>query len=319
LIAPRLVPGQDYPADLGDFLRMFPDDEACRDYLFRVRWPNGFRCPRPGCTGTQAWKTARGLYVCRTCERNVSVTAGTVLDRTRTPLRTWFFTIWQLTTSKAGTSALGLYRSMGFGSQATAWTHLHKLRRAMVRQDRDPLGPELEIEVDETYVGGLDHGVQGRRQFRKAIVAIAVEVHRGRRGFGRCRLQTIEDVSRASLEPFVREYCMPGSTIVTDAWAGYGHLEELGYEHIVHHMNQLPDPAHVYMPAAHRVASLLKRWILGTHQGSVSMWQMPFYLDEFVFRFNRRNSRRRGLVFYRMLQQIVVTPPTTNEQLYRGW
>ncbi len=82
---------------------------------------------------------------------------------------------------------------------------------------------------------------------------------------------------------------------------------------------RMPDSAHVYMPAAHRVASLLKRWILGTHQGSVAMWQMPFYLDEFVFRFNRRNSRRRGLVFYRMFQQIVVTPPTMNEQLYRGW
>lgn len=220
-----------------------------------------------------------------------------------------------MTTSKSGTSALGLYKTMGFGSQATAWTQLHKLRRAMVRQDRERLGPELDIEVDETYVGGLAHGAQGRRQFNKAIVAVAVEVYRGRRGFGRCRLVMIENVTRPTLERFVQDHCAPGSTIVTDAWAGYAHLEEIGYEHIVHHMNQLPDPAHVYMPAAHRVASLLKRWILGTHQGSVSMWQMPYYLDEFVFRFNRRNSRKRGLVFYRMLQQIVITPPTTNRQL----
>lgn len=312
---PPPVAGQDYPRNLAEFLQMFPDDEACRDFLFRIRWPQGFRCPRPSCNGTQAWKTARGLYVCRTCERNVSVTAGTVLDRTRTPLRTWFLTIWQLTTSKNGMSALGLYRSMGFGSQETAWAHLHKLRRAMVRQDRALLGPELEIEVDETYVGGVDPGGQGRRQANKAIVAVAVEVYRGHRGFGRCRLEVVENVRQPTLERFVHDNCAPGSTIVTDAWQGYARLEQLGYEHVVHHLNQLPDHAHVYMPAVHRVASLLKRWTLGTHQGSVSMEQLPFYLDEFVFRFNRRRSRHRGLVFYRMLQQVVMTPPTTTDRL----
>jgi hypothetical protein len=118
---------------MADFHQMFPDDEACREFLFKLLWPAGFRCPRPGCQGTQFWRTGRGLYVCRSCERNASVTAGTVLDRTRTPLHTWFLTIWLLTTSKAGHSALGLQRAMGFGSEQTAWAHLHNLRRAMVR------------------------------------------------------------------------------------------------------------------------------------------------------------------------------------------
>lgn len=308
------VAGVDYPRNFNEFDKFFADEAACRAYILRLRWPNGFRCPR--CESESApWLTGRGYLHCRECEGEVSVTASTVFERTRTPLRKWFLMMWFVMSQKHGASALGLQRVLGLGSYQTAWTWLHKLRRAMVRHGRDRLSGH--IEVDETYIGGEEEGTRGRRTERKAIVAIAVEVHFPK-GFGRIRMRRIPDVSAASLTPFVCEMVEAGSTIHTDGWKGYNELAKVGYERMTTVLAATGDPASVAMPAVHRVASLLKRWLLGTHQGAVRNQHLDYYLDEFTFRFNRRTSRSRGMLFYRLMQQAVTTLPTRYRDLIGG-
>ncbi len=212
-------------------------------------------------------------------------------------------------------SALGLQRVLGLGSYETAWVWLHKLRRAMVRPGRDRLGGE--VEVDESYVGGVEEGGIGRRHAGdKTIVAIAVE----RRGssLGRVRMRRVADVSTASLISFVQEAVEPRSTVFTDGWRGYKQLSAYGYDHQVVSIRDSGEPAHVALPHVHLVAGLLKRWIIGTHQGAPTRRHLDYYLDEFTFRFNRRRSGRRGLLCYRLLQQAVDTAPTPLKQVLGG-
>lgn len=304
----------DYPRTFKEFDRFFGSEETCREFLFRLRWPNGFECPR--CRQkAEAWVTARGHLQCRACGGEISVTAGTVFERTRTPLKTWFMAMWFVTSQKNGASALGLQRILGLGIYQTAWTLLHKLRRAMVRPGRERLGGL--VEVDESYVGGEEEGVRGRETYKKAIVAIAVEVHIPK-GFGRVRLRRVADVSAASLMPFVKEAIEPGAAVHTDGWGAYAGLRKQGYAHEVTVQSASGDPAHVLLPAVHRVSSLLKRWLVGTHQGAVSNRHLDYYLDEYTFRFNRRTSRSRGLLFYRLAQQAVATQPTWYQDLIGG-
>ncbi len=264
-------------------------------------------CPACG-TAAEPYRATRGRLICPACRHQASVGAGTIFDKTRTPLTAWFAAAWYVTNQKHGVSALGLKGVLGLGSYQTAWTIMHKLRRAMVRPGRDRLSGD--VEADETYVGGPEPGLRGRQTRKKAIVAIAVEIPQPR-GFGRARLRRIPDVSGQSLLSFVRDAVEPGSVIHTDGWRGYNGLPEAGYTRKKTVLSDSGDPAHVSMPAVHRVASLLKRWLLGTHQGSVGPEQLDYYLDEFTFRFNRRNSRSRGMLFYRLLEQAVVTDPAT--------
>jgi transposase-like protein len=223
--------------------------------------------------------------------------------------------MWYVTSQKFGGSALGLQRVLGFGSYQTAWSWLHKMRRAMVRPGRDRLSGY--VEVDETYVGGKEKGVHGRQTHKKAIVVIAVEVDFPK-GFGRVRMQRVPDASAASLTPFICEVVEPGSTVYTDGWKGYDDLPKLGYKHERTVLSDSGDPAHVAMPAVHRVSSLLKRWLLGTHQGAVRNRHLDYYLDEYTFRFNRRTSRACGLLFYRLTQQAVHVAPVPYKQLVGG-
>lgn len=306
------VGGLDYPRTLREFDEWFSSDAACAEQVRRVRWPDGFRCP--GCGGTKAWATARGQLQCAACQRPTSAIAGTIFDGTRKPLRTWFQAMWYVTSQKFGGSALGLQRVLGLGSYQTAWAWLHKLRRAMVRPGRDRLTGC--VEVDETYVGGAEEGVRGRLTETKAIVVIAAQEDGP--GIGRIRLRRIADVSAASLHPFVEEVVAPGSVVHTDGWGGYGGLEAKGYRHKVSNISRTDQLAHELMPRVHRVASLLKRWLLGTHQGAVTGRHLDYYLDEFTFRFNRRRSRARGLLFYRLLQQAAEHDPVRYARLVRG-
>jgi transposase-like protein len=256
----------------------------------------------------------RGLYLCATCRRQVSLTAGTLFEKTRKPLRHWFLAAWEVTSGKYGASALGLQRVLGLRSYRTAWSWLQKLRRAMVISGRERLGGA--VEVDETYVGGPEEGVSGRETQDKAIVAVAAE-SRGR-AIGRIRLHVVEDVSGESLLPFVQAVVTPGCEVVTDGWVGYSGLANLGYKHRIRNISRSGKPAHQLLPRVHRVAALLKRWLLGTHQGAVSTEHLPYYLDEFTFRFNRRSSRTRGLLFYRLLDQAVHTAHTDTAALFRS-
>ena len=294
---------EEYPRTLAELETRFGTEQACRDYLLKLRWPEGFVCPR--CRGRSAWTTNRNLLVCAGCQYQASLTARTIFQDTRKPLTMWFRAIWWVTAQKNGASALGLQRILGLGSYFTAWTWLHKLRRAMVRPGRDRL--HGRVEVDETYIGGLEEGVRGRQTETKALVAVACE--EDGRAIGRIRLRRIRDASAASLEAFVAEAIEPGSVVHTDGWEGYASLEMKGYTHPVTVLKRSQRSASELLPRVHLVVSLLKRWLVGTHQGAVSLQHLDYYLDEFTFRFNRRKSRSRGKLFYRLLQQAVAVEP----------
>ena len=222
--------------------------------------------------------------------------------------------MWYVTSQKNGASALGLQRVLGLGSYETAWTWLHKLRRAMVRPDRDRLSGW--IEIDETFIGGLQEGVKGRRKANKALVIIAAQADGP--GIGRIRMRMIPDASAANLEAFVLDSIEPGSTLHSDGWQGYSGLESKGFERQVTVIGSRKKDAPKLLPRVHRIASLLKRWLLGTHQGAVAPWQLPYYLDEFAFRFNRRKSKSRGKLFFRLMQQAVSTQPATYESMVKS-
>jgi transposase-like protein len=307
------VPGIDYPHTLIEFEEWFSSEEACIQYLRRLRWRYGFRCPE--CGGEKAWPTIRGELRCVACQHQTSPTSGTIFHGTTKPLRLWFHAMWHIINQKFGASALGLQRVLGLGSYQTAWAWLHKMRRAMIRPGREKLSGL--VEVDETYVGGLEEGVHGRHTEKKAIVVIAVEIHLPM-GFGRVRLGRVPDVSAESLVPFVREAVEPGSVVHTDGWKGYNDLPEWGYIRKKTILSSSPEPAHVVMPGVHRIAALLKRWLLGTHQGAASTRHLDYYLDEYTFRFNRRTSRSRGLLFYRLLEQALQTDPTPYANMIGG-
>ena len=288
-----------------EFERRFASEEACRAYLVQRRWPEGVRCFR--CQSPSVWSTARGLYHCPFCSFQTSVLAGTIFQDTKQSLRLWFRAMWYVTNQKAGISALGLQRALGLGSYQTAWSWLQKLRTAMVRPGRERLTED--VEVDEIYVGGVAPERRGGRQRTPttALVAVAAEVRE--RGIGRIRLQRIPNASGESLVGFVREAVEPGAVIRTDGWTAYPGLARYGYTHRPRVIRGSGQTASTLLPRVHRVAALLKRWLLGTHQGRVSQTHLGRYLDEFTFRFNRRTSRWRGKLFYRLVQQAVQVPP----------
>jgi ISXO2-like transposase domain/Transposase zinc-ribbon domain len=307
------VRGVDYPATYQQLLRWFPDNAACLEYLGRLRWEDGFVCP--ACGGERFWRTGAGLWMCRACQRRTSVTAGTIFHRTRTPMSTWFAAIWFVTSQKNGMSAQGLQRVLGFGSYETAWAWLHKLRRAMVRPDRDRLSGT--VEVDETMVGGVSPGMFGAAT-GKVPVMIAVERnnHRGAHRLGRVRLAVADRPGSLALVDWAAAVIEPGSTIKTDGAPVLRRLADRGFTHQATAAYSAADQSSV-LPGVHLVASLLKRWLIGTLHYRVEQQHLPYYLDEYTFRFNRRTARSRGLLFYRLLQQAVNTDPHPLHELLR--
>ena len=310
------IAGKDYPTDWNEFLAWFASEETCLSYLERLRWPAGFVCPACGCVD-QPYRSSRSRLMCKDCGHQCTVTAGTIFEKTRTPLRVWLAAAWYLTSQKQGVNALGLQRVLGLGSYQTAWAMLHRFRRAMVRPGRERL--HGDVEVDETFLAITDRqspiSAKGRKNnTAKTLIVIAVETLQPK-GFGRIRLRRIPDDSADSVIPFVQEVIEPGAKVRTDGSAAYRTLHDLGYDHQRTAMLGSDIPAHVSMPGVHRVAALIKRWILGTHHGSVQPEHLDAYLDEFVFRFNRRTSSSRGMLFYRLLQQSVITSPVTYDDV----
>jgi transposase-like protein/ribosomal protein L37AE/L43A len=301
---------EDYPRTLLEFEQRFGTEEACVEYLFKLRWPEGFRCPH--CGHPKAWARKRGVYRCACCRSETHVTAGTVFQDTRKPLRIWFRAIWHLTSQKYGANALGLKRVLDLGCYQTAWTWLHKLRCAMVRPGRDRLSGT--IQADEIYIGGEKPGKRGRGAAGKALVVIMVELKEGKSA--RIRLRRVPDASGTSLEGAIKDGVEPGSTVQTDGWGGYGRLSELGYVHEV--IRKDAAVGRNVLPKVNRVVSLLKRWLFGTYQGGVHLSHLDYYLDEYTFRFNRRTSRSRGKLFYRLVEQAIAIGPVLGYEIRGG-
>ena len=300
---------EDYPRTLMELEGRFLAEQTCREYLFALRWPEGFSCPQ--CAGKSTWPMKRGLWLCRGCRSQVSVTAGTIFQDSHLPLITWFRAMWYVASQKNGVSALGLQRALGLGSYRSAWAMLHKLRRAMVRPGRDRL--RGRVEVDETYWGGKESGgPTGRLIEEKTIIIVAAECDGA--GLGRLRLRQIPDLSRATLHGFIAQAVEPGSTVCTDGLPAYMQLQ--GYVHD-RRIQRHQKPGEHLMPRVHRAVSLLKRWLLGTHQGAVGHAHLDYYLDEFTFRFNRRKSASRGKLLYRLAQQAVQVDPAPLKTLIR--
>ena len=307
-----MIPIDQYPKDFQEFLQQFKTEEDCWNYLFKIRWPDGFHCPKCNCD--KYWITEKRLIHCVTCEHQTSITAGTIFHGTRKPLLLWFHIIWWVVAQKTGASAHNLKDFMGFGSYETAWAWLHKLRRAMVCPNRDKLIGE--VEVDETYIGGkeIGKGRQGRGAVTKTLVVVAAEC-KGKQ-IGRVRFKIISESSGEELFSFIEDNIEHGSKIITDGWTGYSSLSQSNnYEHEMKIISGSGKEAHELLPHVHMVDSLVKRWINGTHQGKVSTKHLAYYLDEFAFRFNRKLSTYRGKLFYRLIQQSVATEPKPLNEL----
>ena len=312
------------PRTLLEFVRLFPDDAACADYLFKVRWPNGFVCPK--CGSERYWEVSGkpGTVQCDKGHRT-TVTAGTVMHRTRTPLTTWFYAAYLMSTLTPGISALQLQKQLGIKRYETAFQMLHKLRSSLVAPERDRLSGD--VEVDEALVGGTEEGKPGRSKGKKALVVVAVEIVRWedkkaaghveqrdvegapetraegkgtiRQRAGRVRVTVIPDASAETLLPWVESNVEPGSTVYTDGWSGYNGLEALGYQHLRVLQSHKGAKTGKWLPLVHLMISNLKRWLLGTHKGAVRSQHLQAYLNEFTFRFNRRFWR--GPAFLRAL------------------
>jgi transposase-like protein len=289
--------GDDFPKSLIEFEEIFGTEEQCRNHLFHTEFPNGFICPK--CGKKEFWWTARNLMHCKTCHHQESLRTGTVFEGSKKPLRLWYRVLYFVAVNKNGISALAIKRLMGFGSYQTAWAWLHKIRRAMIRQDREKL--EGSVEVDETYLGGTKKGKRGRGAEGKALVCIALEKKAGEKKPGRVRIEVIPDISGESILGFIQRNVIEGSTIRSDGLPSYRNISENGYQH--DRVIEEKEKPESMMPALHLVISLMKRWIIGTMQGRVSEKHLPQYLDEFVFRFNRRTSKNRGKVYFRALDQ----------------
>jgi len=301
-----------YPKDFQEFLSQFKSEDDCWEYIFWIRWPNGYVCPN--CNSGKYWLTKDKTIHCSNCEHQATVTSGTIFHKTRKPLLLWFHIMWWVVAQRTGASANNLKDFMGFGSYETAWAWLHKLRRAMVRPMRDKL--KGEIEVDETYIGGVEIGNtnKGRGAETKILVVVATECI-GKQ-IGRVRFQIIDDASTDNLSKFINENIEEGSTVITDGWSSYSFLaNSTKYRFEKKVISGSGKKAHELLPHVHLVDSLVKRWINGTHQGNISAKHLQYYLDEFAFRFNRKLSTYRGKLFFRLMQQAVETQPITLDEI----
>jgi len=283
------VPRPPFPKNLHEFRRQFATEEACEQYLATCRWPDGF--VRPRCGHRRAYVVANRRWQCAQCRHQVSLTAGSILHNTKVPLTQWFWAAYLMTTDKRGVSALYIQRQLGLRRYETAWMMLHKLRRAMVNAAREPL--HGEIELDDTWIGGHQAGIKGSRQLKdRRAVPVVVAVERRDDRSGRIRLVVLPDFTAPTMSTFVKENVAAGSTVYSDGLTAFTGLKAAGYRHVPLKQplrSALRRGAESVVPLADRVVGNLQNWLIGTHHG-VSRGQLQAYLDEFVFRHNRRKQ-----------------------------
>ena len=279
-----------------EFIKRFFPEELCEIYLYNLRWKDGYLCPKCG-NNKKPWITKRGLYACRNreCDHHASLTAGTIFQSTRKPLRDWFIAIWWVVTQEKGANAKEFQKYLRLGSYETAWAWLHKIRSAMVSPNRTKLSGE--IEVIKSYIGGKNKEKPGKSSKNKAHIAVATEIKDKK--FENIRLSVIKDVSNELLTSFIAENIEKGSKIITYDETGFSGMELKGYELVIHRQSKAVD----------NIVSLLKRWLIGTYQGAIESKYLQAYLDEFVFRFNHKTDAERGLLFYRLLENAMAVSP----------
>jgi len=298
-----MAPRPDFPKTFPEFVLRFPDEEACWDYLVESRWPDGFECPdgHPG-----GFIRTRKLFQCSD-GKQWSATSGTIMHRTKIPLTKWFWGTYLVTTDKRGMSALQFSRQLDLRYE-TAYMMLQKLRAGMVNPERGLIGgPGKTVEVDEAFIGG-GRKAEGKKDILTPLVA-AVEVRDEKAG--RLRMKVIPTKGTADVVPFVRDYVERGTTIITDGSPAYNKLEKLGYGHAVEEMD-----VEYRLPVIHRVFSNFRTWWLGTHHGAVMHKHLQAYVNEFVFRFNRRNTPQAA--FQTVLGIGSHVPGPTYEGIYEG-
>jgi len=298
------------PENQIEFEKMFTTEEQCLEYLKELRFPKGYSCRK--CQHNEYWLNNRGIMVCKSCKNELSITSGTIFHRSKLPLVVIFRALWWMVAQKNGVSAIGIQRVLGLGSYRTAWVWLHKFRRLMVFPGRNKLSGK--IEVDETLVGGKKAGKRGRGAEGKSLVVIAVEILE--KGTGRVRMSLISDASKKSLGKFVNENIESGSNLITDGWKGYTGISKKGYHHEIEDKTKMLDGEEI-LPNVHRIASLLKRWLIGTHQNYIGEEYLSYYLDEYTFRYNRRKSNSRGLLFQRLIEQGALHEPVEYKSIKR--
>lgn len=307
---------QPFPSDFEEFLDWFKTEDDCREYLEWIRWPNGFQCPK--CGHAEFTRTPNGLCRCKKCTFRCSVKTGTIFEDGHKSLKLWFYVIWLLMAQNTGMSAQNFHDVFGFGSYQTSWAWLQKLRSVMIRPGRELL--HGRVEVDGTYIGGRKEGKRGRGAAGKTLVFVAVEGEKGKK-LGRVRFRTAESESEEELRQFITDYVQEGSVIVTDGLKSYGFVDDMKFNHERYVMSNKSDDIEgdpeSNLEHVHLVVSLVKRWLLGTHQGAVTPHHLPSYLDEYAFRFNRRMSAHRGKLFFRLIEQAVSTRGKGIKDYYR--
>ena len=298
---------EDFPTSEIEFEKRFHTEKACYDYLFKMKWPDGFVCPK--CGHQFYWISAKYVYICTRCESHFSLTADTIMHDSKKPITYWFRAMWWFTTRKSGVNAINLQDLLGFGCYVTAWSWLQKLRRCTIRKDREKLSGK--VQVDEFFIGGKKPGKRGRGAEGKSIVLAAVEKKEPK--LGRIRLQVTDDCSADSLSAFIERNIEHGSLVITDGWKGYS-LDPNHYDHLQVYLSKSKDK-YSALSGVHLVASLVKRLIIGTFQGRFEPKYLQNYLDEYVFRFNRRSSRNIGKKFMRIVQQAANSLRATCRQI----
>lgn len=299
----------EYPKNQMEFEKSFATDEQCLDYLLKLRIENIFACPL--CFHKEYWINKKKQMVCKLCNRQTSITAGTMFHSTKTPITVIFRALWFIVAQKNGVSAVSVQKILGIQRYETVWVWLHKFRRLMVMPERTKLSGR--VEIDETLVGGKKSGKRGRGAEGKILVIIAIELI-GKK-MGRVRMATIESADRHHINQFIKDNVELGSTVITDGWKGYTDVKRMKYQHEIQNKKIILDKEEI-TPNVHKIASLLKRWLLGTHQNYTSQDYLNFYLDEFAFRYNRRNSKSRGLLFYTLLKQAMSHQPLSKINLF---
>jgi len=295
----------DYPIKQMEFEKMFSTDELCLKYLENIRFEGGYICPM--CQSKEYWISKRNLYICKICEYQLSITAGTIFHKSKIPLTILFRALWFIVASKNGVSASAVQKILGVNRYDTVWNWMHKFRRLMVLPEREKL--EGIIEVDETLIGGKKSGKRGRGAEGKKLVIIAVEIKDKKTG--RVRLSSLPNASKKSINQFLKTNMEKGAKIITDGWSGYSDVKKMKYIHQIEE-NTIPFDNEYILLHVHKIASLLRRWLLGTHQNFTSHDKLDYYLDEFVFRYNRRNSKSRGLLFYTLIKNSMTHKHVSN-------